>query len=132
MDVPFHSSGALSRTHYTIVKKVETALSVQSADQQLFLEIKSIQDQFLYPKLSPVSSMLLSIAVDPMDSLQEKCKECLVILLYCSTSVTTGFLPADAFDFAFHHAINLAETGRKVEDKRIGEWKFASKFSSCC
>ncbi|KAF9474581.1 ARM repeat-containing protein [Pholiota conissans] len=103
MDVPFHSSGALSRAHYAIVRKVETSSSVQSADQHLFLEIKSIQDQLLYPKFSP-----------------EKCKEYLIILLYCSTSVTTGFLPADAFDFAFHHAINLAETGRKVEDKRIG------------
>lgn len=43
-----------------------------------------------------------------------------MILLYCSTSVTPGFLTSDAFDFAFHHAINLAETGTNVEQKRIG------------
>ncbi|KAF8971037.1 armadillo-type protein [Flammula alnicola] len=103
MDVPFHSSGAMSRAHYAIVRKVESSTSVQSADQHIFLEIKSVQMQLSRPKLS-----------------LEKCKECLVILLYCSTSVTPGFLAADAFDFSFHHAINLAETGKKVEDKRIG------------
>ena len=120
MDVPFHSSGALSRAHYAIVRKVESSSSVQSADQHLFLEIKSIQDQLLYPKLSPVSALIICSAYFSRVPFQEKCKEYLIILLYCSTSVTTGFLPADAFDFAVHHAINLAETGKKVEDKRIG------------
>jgi len=51
MDVPFHSSGALSRAHYAIVRKVESAPSVQSADQHIFLEIKSIQAQLSHPKL---------------------------------------------------------------------------------
>ncbi|KAF9528535.1 armadillo-type protein [Crepidotus variabilis] len=103
MEVPFHSSGAISRAHYAIVRKVETAPSVQTADQHIFLEIKAIEGQLMHPRLSP-----------------EKCKECLVILLYCSTAVTPGFLPHDALDFAFSHAINLAAAGGKIEEKRIG------------
>lgn len=103
MDVPFHSSGAMSRAHYAIVRKVESSPSTQSADQDLFLEIKSIQAQLSHHRLST-----------------EKCKECLVILLYCATSVSPGFLAEGAFDFAFPHAINLAATTKKNEEKRIG------------
>lgn len=42
MDVPFASSGALSRRHYSIVRMVEIADSQQQADQLLALEIKDI------------------------------------------------------------------------------------------
>lgn len=35
-------------------------------------------------------------------------------------SVSPGFLAPDAFYFAFPQAINLAEAGRKIDDKRIG------------
>ena len=35
-------------------------------------------------------------------------------------SVSPGFLAPDAFAFAFPHAINLAEAGGKIDDKRIG------------
>ena len=120
MDVPFHSSGALSRAHYTIVRKVETAPSVQSADQHLFLEVKSIQEQLAHPRLQPVSHIgALSFPLLKFD-LQDKCKEYLIMLLYCSTSVTPGFLANDAFNFAFPYAINLAEAGTTIENKRIG------------
>lgn len=55
-----------------------------------------------------------------MNFVQEKCKEHLIILLYCATSVTPGFLAKDAFEFAFPHAINLVEVAKKIEDNRIG------------
>ncbi|PPQ89520.1 hypothetical protein CVT25_012192 [Psilocybe cyanescens] len=103
MDVPFHSSGAMSRAHYAIVRKVESAPSIHSADQYLALEIRSIQAQLSHPKLS-----------------LDKSKECLVILLYCAHLVTHGYLAEDAFDFAFSHAINLAEAATRIEDKRLG------------
>lgn len=122
MDVPFHSSNAMSRAHYAIVRKVESASSPQSADQDLFLEMKSIEGQLLHPKLSLVSNHTLP-SEHSTTFVQAKCKECLVMLLYCSTSVTPGFLPTDAFEFAFHHAINLAETGKRVDDKRIGRYR---------
>jgi AP-4 complex subunit epsilon-1 len=44
-------------------------------------------------------------------------------LLYCASSVKAGFLAKDAFDFAFPHAINLVEAGKKLEEKRIGMFK---------
>uniref|UniRef100_A0A8H7Y844 Clathrin/coatomer adaptor adaptin-like N-terminal domain-containing protein n=1 Tax=Psilocybe cubensis TaxID=181762 RepID=A0A8H7Y844_PSICU len=103
MDVPFHSSGALSRAHYAIVRKVESAPTVHLADQYVALEIKSLEAQLSHPRLS-----------------FDKCKECLVILLYCASAVTPGFLAKDAFDFAFSHAINLIEVSTKIEDKRLG------------
>ncbi|KAJ3511219.1 hypothetical protein NLJ89_g4224 [Agrocybe chaxingu] len=103
MDVPFRSSGAISRAYYAIVRKVETAPSTQSADQHLFLEIKSVQEQLVHPKLT-----------------LGKCKELLLISLYCATTISPGLLGKDAFEFAFLHAINLAEAGQKIEDKRIG------------
>lgn len=58
MEVPFHSSGAISRAHYAIVRKIESASSVQTADQHIFLEIKSIQEQLMHPRLSAVCSLL--------------------------------------------------------------------------
>lgn len=54
MDIPFISSGALSRTHYAIVRKVETATSPQLADQYLLAEVKSIQHRLAQPGLSMV------------------------------------------------------------------------------
>jgi len=55
MDVPFHSSGAISRAYYAIVRKVETADTTQTADQHIFLEIKTLKDKFAYPNVSTVS-----------------------------------------------------------------------------
>ncbi|GBE82098.1 hypothetical protein SCP_0404770 [Sparassis crispa] len=45
-------------------------------------------------------------------------KECLVLLLYCAMTVNPGVVAN--VDFAFHHAINLAEAGQTIQDKRIG------------
>lgn len=60
MDVPFHSSGAMSRAHYAIVRKVESALTIQSGDQHIFLEINFIQEQLAHPKLQLVCAISLS------------------------------------------------------------------------
>ncbi|TFK44520.1 armadillo-type protein [Crucibulum laeve] len=103
MDVPFISSGAMSRAHYAIVRKVESATSIPQADQALHLEIKSIREQLAHPNLT----------------LKQR-KERLIILLYCSMTVTSGFLPTGSLEFALPHALNLAEAGHTVQDKRIG------------
>ncbi|TFK25535.1 ARM repeat-containing protein [Coprinopsis marcescibilis] len=103
MDIPFSSSGALSRAHYSIVRKVETATSPQQADQFLALEFKETQEH--------LSKRSLTI---------NKCKECLVILLYCASTATPGFFPPDAFEFGITHALNLADAGKTIEDRRIG------------
>ncbi|PPQ98452.1 hypothetical protein CVT24_004131 [Panaeolus cyanescens] len=103
MDVPYHSSGALGRAHYAIVRKVETADSVHLADQHIILEIESVKSQLAQSNLD-----------------NAKTKECLLILLYCSLACSPGVLPSTAFTFAFFPAINLAERGRTLDDKRIG------------
>lgn len=54
MDVPFSSSGATSRQHYVIVRKVENASSSHLADQYLLAEVKSIQHELENPTLSLV------------------------------------------------------------------------------
>lgn len=58
MDVPFISSGAISRAHYALVRKVESATSLQSANQHLLTEIKSIRGQLTKPNLSSVRRLL--------------------------------------------------------------------------
>lgn len=58
MDVPFRSSGALSRAHYALVRKIESASTVESADQDIFLEINSLNAQLSHPKLSLVCFLL--------------------------------------------------------------------------
>ena len=44
MDVPFSSSGAMSRAHYALVRKIESA-TPQAADQLLLAEVQSIRHQ---------------------------------------------------------------------------------------
>jgi hypothetical protein len=54
MDIPFTSSGALSRAHYGIVSKVETASSPQYADQMLALEVKATHQRLSQRSLKSV------------------------------------------------------------------------------
>lgn len=100
MDVPFISSGAISRAHYALVRKVETAPSPQVADQYLLDEVDAVRDQLARSTLT-----------------LKQCKEYLIILLYCTTTVHSADID---LDFALHHAITLAESGKIVQDKRIG------------
>jgi hypothetical protein len=60
MDVTFASSGALSRAHYSIVRKVETAQSVHQADQFLALEVKTVHDRLSRSSLSVVRAPTLT------------------------------------------------------------------------
>ena len=54
MDVPFSSSGAMSRAHYALVRKVETA-TPQAADQILLAEVHTIRGQLTRSTLTLVS-----------------------------------------------------------------------------
>ncbi|KAF7362087.1 Adaptin-N domain-containing protein [Mycena venus] len=104
MDVPFVDSGALNRAHYSLVKSVESAPSPEIADSYILKEVESIRYRLRHPTLSP-----------------KETKECLVVLLYCSMSIaSSAALPAGSLDFALPQAVNLAEAGKKVHDKRIG------------
>lgn len=54
MDVPFISSGALSRAHYALVRKVELAQTPQQADDYLFEEVIALRDRLSRPGFSSV------------------------------------------------------------------------------
>ncbi|KAH9930688.1 ARM repeat-containing protein [Fomitopsis serialis] len=101
MDVPFVSSGAISRSHYALVRKIETAQTSQLADQYIFAEVDLIHSQ--------LSRSTLTL---------KQCRECLIILLYCAMNVATEGVVD--LEFALYHAVNLAESGPTVQDKRIG------------
>ncbi|KAJ7128916.1 armadillo-type protein [Mycena crocata] len=103
MEVPFVSSGALSRAHYTLVRNVESSASPEMADSYILKEVESIRSRLRHPTIS-----------------LKETKECLIILLYCSMSIASPALPTGSLDFALPQAVNLAEAGKRVHDKRIG------------
>ncbi|EKM80809.1 hypothetical protein AGABI1DRAFT_37340 [Agaricus bisporus var. burnettii JB137-S8] len=103
MNVPFISSGALSRAHYALVRNIEESTSEAAANRSLESEVEAIRLQLAQPGLS-----------------LKKIKEALVLLLYCSMTATIPIFPKGSFDFAFQSALGLAEAGTTVEDKRIG------------
>lgn len=55
MDIPFSSSGALSRAHYALVRKVESAASPFEADQYLLAEVETMRDRLLRSTSTVVS-----------------------------------------------------------------------------
>jgi hypothetical protein len=54
MDVPFISSGALSRAHYALVRKAEEARSPQALEQLLLAEVANVQRRLAAQALSIV------------------------------------------------------------------------------
>ncbi|KAI0303354.1 armadillo-type protein [Multifurca ochricompacta] len=88
MEVPFISSGALSRKHYALVRKVELAQTTQQADNYLIEELVLVRDRLSRPGFSSA-----------------QCRECLILLLYCSMNTVAG-LPPGALEFALPHAVN--------------------------
>lgn len=49
---------------------------------------------------------------------QKQTKESLILLLYCSMNISLGL--EVNIDFALPHAVNLAEAGQTVQNKRTG------------
>ncbi|KAG1881413.1 armadillo-type protein [Suillus tomentosus] len=101
MDVTFINSGALSRAHYSLVRKVESAQSPQAADQIHLSEIDGIRRHFAVGGVS-----------------LKECREKLIILLYCSMNLT--HVNPGELAFALPQAVNLAEMGRTLRDKQLG------------
>ncbi len=56
MDVPFISSGAMSRAHYALVRRVETAPSSSTSDQLLLAELQGIHRRLTHSALTLVST----------------------------------------------------------------------------
>ncbi|KIK40443.1 hypothetical protein CY34DRAFT_268454 [Suillus luteus UH-Slu-Lm8-n1] len=101
MDVTFINSGALSRAHYSLVRKVESAQSPQAADQIHLSEIDGIRRHFAVGGVS-----------------LKECREKLIMLLYCSMNLT--HVNPGGLAFALPQAVNLAEMGETLRDKQLG------------
>ncbi|KAG2148535.1 armadillo-type protein [Suillus cothurnatus] len=101
MDVTFINSGALSRAHYSLVRKVESAQSSQAADQIHMSEIDGIRRHFAVGGVS-----------------LKECREKLIMLLYCSMNLT--HVNPGELAFALPQAVNLAEMGQTLRDKQLG------------
>ena len=54
MQVPYTSSGALSRAHYALVRKVELAQTAQQADAYLYDELAVVRARLSRPGFSSV------------------------------------------------------------------------------
>ncbi|KAI9457813.1 ARM repeat-containing protein [Lactarius psammicola] len=102
MEVPYSSSGALSRAHYALVRKVELAQTAQQADDYLYEELGVVSARLSRPGFSSA-----------------QCRECLILLLYCSMNTVAGF-PPGALEFALPHAVNLAEAGSSIDERKTG------------
>ncbi|KAF8348155.1 armadillo-type protein [Amanita rubescens] len=109
MEVPFSSSGALSRRHYGLVRVVELSSSTQEANNILHAEIQAVR-----------------VDMARADLTFAQCMEYLIILLYCFNTIEIGFSPG-SIAFALPHAVNLAEAGKTIEQKRIG-YVFCAEF----
>jgi AP-4 complex subunit epsilon-1 len=68
MNVPFIASGALSRAHYALVRRVESADTSQLADQYLLTEVQSAKHRLAHRTLSLVSSLVVADNPEETDS----------------------------------------------------------------
>lgn len=60
MDIPFISSGALSRAHYALVRKVEESTSEGAMNRILEAEVGTIRQQLAQPSRLLVGVILLA------------------------------------------------------------------------
>ncbi|KAF9070899.1 armadillo-type protein [Rhodocollybia butyracea] len=109
---PFISSGASSRLHYVLVRKVESAPSPQVVDDIVVAEMKS----------------LIQKLADNVQLFQTTCKEYLIVLLYCITASTA---PLPTLDSVLPLAVNLAEAGHSVSEKLPGYLFCAQVLPAC-
>ncbi|ESK91045.1 ap-4 complex subunit epsilon-1 [Moniliophthora roreri MCA 2997] len=101
MDIPFVSSGASSGAHYALVRKVE---SETSPDVHIKNAVDSVLHDFKVNANIPL----------------KRCREHLIMLLYCRTNASSGIVEGVSLNDALTHAITLVEAGNTIADKRIG------------
>ncbi|KAH9977107.1 armadillo-type protein [Lactifluus volemus] len=122
MQVPFISSGALSRVHYSLVRKVELAQTTQQADGYLLDQVVAVRERLSRPGFSSVGSALLL----SRKGFSLNIPDCLVPVSRMSYPFAILFLsavaglPPGALEFALPHAVNLAEAGASIEERRTG------------
>ncbi|KAG8914483.1 hypothetical protein FRC02_004973 [Tulasnella sp. 418] len=105
MEVSFLASGAVNRTHFSLAQKVESASDPGVADEAIIHEIDAIRAKFDKPTFGPISSA---------------CRDWLLILLYCETSLTFELPRSDYLHFALPYAVQLAEGGKTLQNRYVG------------
>ncbi|KAH8814730.1 armadillo-type protein [Flagelloscypha sp. PMI_526] len=106
--VSFFDSGSLGRSHYMLVRNIESDPTT-SPDRFIHDEIRAIKQKIQHASL-------------------KECKEYLVTLMYSSMASSNPY-PSGTYTFAIPYAINLAEAGKTIQDKRIG-YLYCSNFLS--
>ena len=86
MDVPFISSGATSRGHYALVRRVESADTPQLADQHLIAEVQSTRQRLAHPALTLVSGFSLMMLSDEPETLNLNRNNVKNVSLFFSTA----------------------------------------------
>ena len=64
MNVPFSSSGALSRRHYGLVRAAESSVSVQEANNVLRAEMEAVQVDMTRADLTLVNALFSTLLAD--------------------------------------------------------------------
>ncbi|KLO12249.1 hypothetical protein SCHPADRAFT_427526 [Schizopora paradoxa] len=102
MNTPYSSSGASSRAHYALVRRVEEARSQKDAETYLRDEVQLMRRRFA---LSPMSTSDIRVS--------------LIVLIYCLTT-SHGSVTRTSLEFAIPSAIHLVEAGSTSAEKRVG------------
>jgi AP-4 complex subunit epsilon-1 len=123
MDIPpYSTSGAPTREYYALVRAVELAQSAPAADQHVFAAVDVVRRRLAQGAPSSVCAHAVTTYVHWALNVgvQKQCRDALVLLLYCASAVSPGAVTHLDVDFAFSHAVNLAEAGRTIHERRIG------------
>ncbi|WWD21853.1 hypothetical protein CI109_106341 [Kwoniella shandongensis] len=105
---PYLTSGASSRAHHALLVRLHGAKSVQEEDGIIREEIKRVKE-------------VLSVRGQSTS----KISETLLILLHCTM---LRYDTEDDVDFALVHAIQLAESGKNIAERRIGYQYLAERL----
>lgn len=107
---PYLSSAASSRAHHALLVKLDAVTTQQSEDEAVLAEVERCR-VFLASGPSAVSRTRC-----PSDS-KSKIAQTLIILMHCATMARRPL----NLDFALVPALQLAESGRTMKERRMGE-----------
>jgi len=116
---PYLTSGASSRSHHSLLVKLHEAKSDQEEDEILEKEIVR-QKELMSAKGQSTVCSLYPFLIHQTE-VQARLSESLIVLLHVAMlrhGTTTDL------DFALVHALHLADSGRTIQEKRIGQSLF--------
>lgn len=121
------TSGASSRAHHSLLVKLEGAASEQEDDDIIASELERCR-QVIKGGTSSVSILSSLVALQSSEEYsgaeqQAKVADTLVIVLHCTMLRRVGQGGAGGGeDWALVAALDLAERGRSLRERKMGEW----------